>query len=104
MFIVSQFKTIKVPLGSVIAFIFSPKLLGSFSITLCALWQQIYKHEANKNTWVGMLIPYLNKYLSDVAVQSLFSHGGVWDIMDKREDGLWQRVTIHPFIHPPSLL
>lgn len=33
---------------------------------------------------VGALVHYLNKYLPAV----LFSHGGVWDITDKGEDGL----------------
>lgn len=33
---------------------------------------------------VDALVHYLNKYLSGV----LFSHGGVWDITDKGEDGL----------------
>lgn len=32
--------------------------------------------------------PYLNKYLSEAAALSVFSHGGGWDIMDKGEDGL----------------
>lgn len=41
---------------------------------------------------MGALVHWLNKYLSAV----LFSHGGAWDITDKGEDGLWQRVTIHP--------
>lgn len=50
--------------------------------------------------WVGILVLYLNKYLFEAPMLVLFSHGGVWDIMDKGEDGLWQRVTIHPFIPP----
>lgn len=33
---------------------------------------------------VDSLVHYLNKYLSGV----LFSHGGVWNITDKGEDGL----------------
>lgn len=37
---------------------------------------------------MGILVLYLNKYLSEAAVLSVFSHGGVRDITDKREDGL----------------
>lgn len=58
----------------------------------------------NRKAWVGILILYLNKYLSDVAVPSRFPtvvYGTSWIRERMGSDGEWQFIPSSP--HPTPL-
>ena len=66
---------------------------------LLPLWQWIYKHVVNRKAWVGMLILYLNKYLSDVALLFCFPtvvYGTSWIRERMGSDRKWQFIPSSP--------